>query len=415
MKNCKILFITFFTFHLSFLNCINPTLEDSNSWTKPFKTRNITTNQETSNILLFEEYPKLQKYLPHVNLGNFPTPIKKLNNLEQEIKYKNIYLKNDGLSNRLFGGNKIRKLEFLLAEALYNGSKTVITFGAAGSNHTIATIINAKKLSLNAISMLTPQLNTSYLRRNLLLSLYYKGQLFYYPNDVERLNSIPALVEKIKKEDGQYPYIIPVGGSSPLGTLGFVNAAFELKQQIQQKQLPSPDYIYITMGSTGSAAGLLLGLKLANIDSKIIAVRVSGQQEYKINTLKKEFKQTNELLHSLDDSCPIITKFPGKNIFIHHDFLGDRYAQITQQTAEGIQLLNDTENIKLDGSYTGKTFAALLHDIKKYNLKNKVILFWNTYCSGNFSEITNKVDYKKLPMELHKYFETDLQQLDQGC
>lgn len=405
---------------LSIIQCdiienINSILENINTWTKPFEQRQIKDLSKTTNPLpLFKKFPILQTKLSHVTLGDFPTPIIKLKTLGKELDANNLYLKNDGISSTPFGGNKIRKLEFLLADALYNNSKTIMTVGDAGSNHATATIICANKLGLKTISMLEPQLNTSYLRRNLLLSNYFGGDIHYYPNpETKALAILQKLIEQ-ESIDGQLPYFIPSGGSCPLGSIGFVNAAFELKEQIEKGKMPEPDYIYVTLGSCGTAAGLILGLKLANLKSKIIPVRISGTPEFKTDFLINLFNQTRNLLYSIDPTCQTV-KFPADDVFINHDFAGKEYAQITKEGANAIDLLSRTEKIKIEGTYTGKTFAAMLNDLKKPEMQNKVILFWNTFCSGELKEITDKVDYKKLPYPLHRYFEEPIQTLDQGC
>ncbi len=390
-------------------------LDNLNSWTTPLESKSLEKTKEKSKIPLFKRFPNLAKKISHIKLGNFPTPIKKLENLGKEIGLDNFYLKNDGISSKPFGGNKIRKLEFLLADALDNNVKTVITVGDAGSNHALATIVSAQKLGLKTVSMLSPQLNTTYLHRNLLLSLFYGGQINYFESEEERdENIINILHEKIKQEDGVAPYFIPSGGSCPIGSIGFVNAVFELKEQIDQGLMPEPDYIYVTLGSSGTAAGIALGLKLARLKSILVPVRISGESDEKKKVFTNLFNQTNELLNKLDSTCSII-KLP-EEILINNDFAGEEYALITTQARNAIKQLFEAEDIKLEGTYTGKTFAALLNDIKnKKELQNKTILFWDTFCSGNFSEITKNVDYKQLPKEMYFYFEQEVQELDLGC
>ena len=177
---------------------------------------------------LFENWPTLADRLPYVALGEFPTPIIRLERLGRDIGLDQLYVKNDGLSGRVFGGNKIRKLEFTLGQALRVGAKEVMTFGAAGSNHALATAVCARQVGLRSISLLTPQPNARYVQRNLLMSYHCGAELHHYPN--RRLRALGARLQLLRHRllTGRYPLVIPPGGSSPLGVMGFVNAAFEL-------------------------------------------------------------------------------------------------------------------------------------------------------------------------------------------
>jgi len=121
-------------------------------------------------IPLFKQYPSLKEKLPYAQLGEFPTPILRLNQLGKEVGAEQLYIKNDGVSGLDYGGNKIRKLEFIMGEALRKNAKAVLTFGFAGSNHALATAVYAHKLGLQCISILLAQPNAQYLRKNLLFS-----------------------------------------------------------------------------------------------------------------------------------------------------------------------------------------------------------------------------------------------------
>lgn len=380
------------------------------------------TKDDSKNLPLFKKNPALFNKLPHKSLGSFPTPIIKLEQLGRLLNFDNLYIKQDNLSGakstkdstQLFGGNKVRKLEFLLADALNAGAKTILTIGAAGSNHALATAIYSKQLDLDCIIMLTPQPNASYVRRNLLMDLYYKPDIKAYASDSQREVDIFNTSRKFILKDQKTPYFIPSGGSNEIGAIGFVNAAFELKEQIDKGVLPEPDLIYVTAGSCGTASGLILGSKAAGLKSKIVAVRISGTHESKVKSINKLISETNEYLNKLDPSFPIF-EITENDYIISDDFAGEKYAEITIEAAAAIKLLKLSENIQLDGTYTGKTFSALLADLKKPETKNKIILFWNTYSSGDFEYVASDMNYLDLPVLLQGYFKAPLQTLDQGC
>ncbi len=371
-------------------------------------------------LLLFDKYPELKSKVPYISLGSFPTPVKKLFNFGKILNHENIYLKNDSLSgSNLFGGNKVRKLEFLLGQALNNKSKSVITCGSAGSNSALASVTWANYLGFNTYSMLCPQLPTFYTRRNLLLTKYYGAKISYFDSFDKVLVGIERLSKKLKEKDGVEPTVIPIGGSSPLGSLGFVNAAFELKEQIDNGILPEPDYIYVCLGSAGTSAGLILGAKLAGLKSKIIPVGNSGDSngniEFRTKRLVNKLNEVSKFLMALDQNIKL-EEFKRSDFENRYDFASYKYAQVCLKIASNISCLYNSENIKLDGTYAGKAFTAMVGDlISKKDLKNKVILFWNTYCSGDFLDIVNQVNYKDLPKELHVYFENEMQEFDRGA
>ena len=170
--------------------------------------------QEVKNIPLFEQYPPLGDRLPYVSLGEFPTPVHKLHKLGSDLGIGQLYIKRDDLSSEVYGGNKPRKLEFLLGNTLTENVKEVITFGCAGSNHALATAVYAQKMKLKCISMLLEQPNAQYVRRNLLWSYVCDAQLFHYKNKMKiskKFRNLQALRISINiKEKGINPKIDPL-------------------------------------------------------------------------------------------------------------------------------------------------------------------------------------------------------------
>lgn len=362
-------------------------------------------------IPLFEQYPFLKDTIPYKSLGNFPTPVEKLNKLGKSLGLKNLYIKRDDLSGKIYGGNKVRKLEFLLGNALSLKKDVVLTFGYAGSNHALATAIYAKEVGLKSISMLMTQPNAQYVRKNILMSYSVGAELHQYRNSKFLfLGSIYKLM-RYKRKHGDFPYIIPPGGSSPVGVLGFVNAAFELKKQVMQGYIPEPDYIYVAFGTMGTAVGLMLGLYAANLKTKVICIRVVDKKFANKKKQIRLFNKSNNLLHSNDTSFPKLA-ISNKDIDIRHDFFGEQYALYTKEGVNALIRMKDEEDIDLEGTYTGKTLAALIEDATNLNLAEKVILFWNTYNSIDLLDNIKDIDYHKLPKSFHSYFESDTQPLD---
>ena len=375
--------------------------------------------EQLHTIPLFDAYPTLQKNLPYVALGDLPTPIEKLTSLGSLVGAHQVYIKRDDLSgkklqngHRLFGGNKVRKLEFLLADALRYGANSVLTLGCVGSNHVVATAAYANAIGLKSIAMLKPQPNAQVVRRNLLLMHQYGAKLILSSDNVARDRETVNEFLYNKYINGDFPYFVPTGGSCPIGVLGFVNAAFELKQQIEHGLLPEPDRIYVAAGSVGTTVGLMLGIRAAQLKTKVYAVciepEVPDEFEQKMMQL---FRETNALLHSLDSSFPLYT-CTQDDMHILYDFCGKQYGLFTQEGMQAIQLLQETEGIVLDGTYTAKAFSAFLHDITHQDVSNEVVVFWHTFCGDAKPTST---DYLLLPHCFHRYFEDAVQQLDQMC
>jgi 1-aminocyclopropane-1-carboxylate deaminase/D-cysteine desulfhydrase-like pyridoxal-dependent ACC family enzyme len=362
-------------------------------------------------IPLFQQFPGLKDKLPYVSLCHLPTPVNKLDKLGQAIGVRDLYIKQDGLTAQPFGGNKIRKLEFLLGEALQQGAREVMTFGFAGSNHALATAVSANKIGLTGISMLMPQHSADYVRRNLLMSHYANVELHHYPNKLQLSLGVKYQEFRHWLKKGKAPYIIPIGGSTPLGVTGFVNAAFELKTQIEQKELPEPDVIYVALGSAGTAVGLMIGLKALKLKSKIIPIRIVDHNFTSLNTVRELFSKTVDFLYNAAPSFPCLELSPDE-LNIRDEYLGNGYAQFTREGKAAIALMEETEGIRLDGTYTGKTAAALIDDARKQELKDRVVLFWNTLNAQDFSGFIKDMDYHQLPKSFHRYFEQEVQFLD---
>jgi 1-aminocyclopropane-1-carboxylate deaminase/D-cysteine desulfhydrase-like pyridoxal-dependent ACC family enzyme len=144
-------------------------------------------------ISIFKHYSSLKEKIPYISLGDFPTPIIHLANLGKEIGANQLYLKNDGLSGSNYGGNKIRKLEFLLGDALNKGAKAVLTFGFAGSNHALAAAVYAQSLGLKCISILLAQPNAQYVRNNLLFSQFCQSEICHFKKEMAAY--IPTIIK----------------------------------------------------------------------------------------------------------------------------------------------------------------------------------------------------------------------------
>ena len=325
---------------------------------------------------LFEKFPR-------ADLAALPTPIIPLSQLNGSGRCRKLLMKQDNLSGTLYGGNKIRKLEFLLGEAVAEGRKSVITYGAVGSNHALATAVCCQQLGLRAISVLAPQEPSDHVRKNLLRG-YAAGAQFHFCNDyTEFPEATRQWIEQCTAEDGVAPYIIPAGGSNATGALGFVNAVFELQTQ------NIPDVIYLPMGTGGTLAGLLVGFKLAGFYSHIEAIRV----------VDVEYKSPEDVLQLCNQICEKLNIpycITAADLHIRDEFLGEGYGIPTEAGQKAVQQMKQQENIHLENTYTGKTVAALLYDLHSGALNNKTVLYWNTLNSQDSSFFAERKEEEML-------------------
>ena len=225
--------------------------------------------------LLFEACPALRESVDWMPLGEYPTPVEKLAGICAAEGLSELYVKRDDLSSPYYGGNKVRKLEFVLARAKARGHDTVLTYGAVGSNHVLATIIHGRRVGMKTIALVAPQPNAAYVRRNLLLD-HANGGRFAIAGAMAGIPGALArgLLSGFDSEKRKLPYIIPPGGSYLWGSLGFVDGALELKAQVDAGLLPEPEFIFATYGSGSTVAGLVAGVRLAGLASRVVAVRV---------------------------------------------------------------------------------------------------------------------------------------------
>lgn len=360
---------------------------------------------------LFETFPALRGRLPHTPLADLPTPVEPMPRLAASLGIENLYIKRDDLTAALYGGNKVRKLEFLLGDALRQGRKEVMTFGCAGSNHATATAIYAHETGLRSISMLLPQPNAHSVRYNLLISQHFGAELHHYSSSGAVGAGVRRQLARHLRLTGVEPFVIPAGGSSPLGVVGYVNAALELVAQVREARIPEPDLIYVAAGTTGTSVGLKLGLKLAGLRTQVLPVRVTGEKFVNAPAMVELFHVSNELLRRLDKSFPKLD-FAETDTLIQHDFYGGAYAEYTHESVDAMRRVREAEGIKLEGTYTGKAFGALMEDAEAGRLHGKTVLFWNTYNSRDLSRLIAGKDYHQLPRAFHPYFEQDVQPLD---
>lgn len=310
------------------------------------------------------------KKLPRTKLGFFPTPISELKQLSGYLSGPRIYIKRDDLSGLALGGNKIRKLEFLIADAVTNGYDTLVTGGAEQSNHCRQTAAAAAFCGLECHLVLGGEEPASC-AGNLLIDKLL-GAKIHWSGEFRKGEKIPDVADELK-ESGRKPYIIPYGGSNSIGVYGFIEAMGELSSQLCSLNLQI-DKIVFASSSGGTHAGMILGKEIYDISSELIGIEIDkaeGEGPY-IDRLQKLVNHTSEFIE--------LNRFFSKNeIVLRNEYLGNGYGIVGDLERDAIKLLASKEGILVDPVYTGRAMGGLLDMIRKNELKkNESVLFWHT-------------------------------------
>ncbi|MFA6447853.1 MAG: pyridoxal-phosphate dependent enzyme [bacterium] len=362
------------------------------------------SDDTTSKLALFDAYPALADKLPRIPIGKFPTPVQEAPALAEAIGVGRMFIKRDDLTHPLYGGNKVRKLEFILADAARRGYKKVITFGGIGSNHFLATTIHAGENGMKAIGVLVPQPVTAHVRHNMLCDIHFGAEMHLADGYAAVTATALRVIAETALKDGKPPYLIPTGGSAVAGVIGYVSAAFELKRQIKDGELPEPDYIFVAVGTAGTASGLIAGCRAAGLKTRIVGVKVTDWVVGNTVVLSSLANQATLKLFSLERKFPlnIISPF---GVELLTDYFGAEYGRFTREGLEAIEMVKRHAGLELEGVYTGKTFAGLVGTARKKDFSDKTVLFWNTYNSSDLSQIEAQHDCSELPEEFRQFFD----------
>jgi D-cysteine desulfhydrase len=342
-------------------------------------------------------YPTLAGKLRKSPFASLPTPISH-HEVQLSAGWRSITVKHDDQTSPIYGGNKIRKLEYIFQRAKERGAKRVATFGAAGSNHALATAIFAKELGFGCTCFLAHQKRTPNISQTLNMHLELGTELVRYGGGTDHLQLFRRYLQNRKT------WVIPLGGTCWLGVVGFINAGLELAAQINSGELATPGRIYMANGTMGSVAGLALGLALADLPSEIHAVRVADNRFVKHEVLNKLMKKTTMLLNRLDPEIPSDLA-NATSIVWRDDFYAGGYAVADKATDDAVSFAKDNLGLTLETTYTGKAMAALLHDLESGEA-NTPDLFWNTYnCRPLPPCASPHPSRQKMPGEFKRYFE----------
>ena len=334
-------------------------------------------------------FPKLAQSKKHLSLANLPTPVS---------VHRTLTIKRDDVTADDYGGNKVRKLEYLLQQAVDKKASRIATFGTVGSHHAVATALYARHAGFDCTCFLSHQSMQPGLGDAL---------RFHQANGTEVIRYGGARAKRIRTLrdhlQGRHAWAVPIGGSSWVGTLGYVNAGLELAAQIDAGELQQPERIYVALGTMGTVAGLALGFALAGLDIEIHAIRVTIEQVANEAALQRLMRKTARMMRASDPT--IASDIADRShIVMRHGFLGAGYGHSTADAERAIDLARAEFGLTLDMTYTAKAMAAVLQDLD--GGYDRPALFWHTFSSQPLS-VDHEIepDYSQIPDEFARYFD----------
>lgn len=301
---------------------------------------------------------------PRIQLGHFPTPLEPMANLSALLGGPRLWVKRDDCTGLSTGGNKTRKLEFLMAEAVALRADVVITQGATQSNHARQTVAAAAKLGMKCHILLedrTGSKDPDYTDNgNVLLNRLHGATVEHRAGGSNMQQEMELVAERLKSE-GLRPYVIPGGGSTPVGALGYASAAMELVSQAAGRGLRIDHLVHAT-GSAGTQAGLVAGLHAINSDMKLLGIGVRAPRE-------KQETMVYDLACRTAEHMRLRGGVPREAVQANCDYVGAGYGLPTPGMLEAVELLARTEGLLLDPVYSGKGMAGLIDLIRKGHFK----------------------------------------------
>jgi D-cysteine desulfhydrase len=303
---------------------------------------------------LQRRFPRLG--IPRLPLGDFPTAVERLPITPGGCE---LWVKREDLCAQHYGGNKVRKLEYLLGA---HAGRPLLSIGADGSHHLLATALYGRAAGCRVYGVMAPQPENPHVRANRRLIEALLDDAVVVPSRLLIPAGMLHLHLRIRRRGLPRPIDIPAGGSSPTGTLGWVAGGLEIAEQVAAGQLPEPDQIWLPLGSGGNAAGLLVGLRLAGLRTRVMAVRVV---EFPLTSGPATMllaRRTLALLRAKGLQAPSGFRLDGLELV--HGFLGAGYGHDTPAAARAVHIAREQLGLSLEPTYTAKALAACLHRLR---------------------------------------------------
>jgi D-cysteine desulfhydrase len=342
---------------------------------------------------LFDRFPGTAS-VPVAGIANLPTPLETFMpaGVDPLRALASLRVKRDDLTSALYGGNKVRKLDLLLGQALSEGRKAEITFGAYGSNHCLATAVHCRSLGIEPHVVLSPQEPGPFAPATLLAHAAL-GTVIHLVDGWDGRREAVRAVRELRARDGQEPLVVPMGGSNGLSTRGHVNAALEALQQG-----PAPDVVYVAGGTQGTSVGLAIGFAAAGVKTRVESIRVTPSEVGGPAQVERIAADALGCLTSLDPGFPSLS-LADLPFTLREDWFEPGYGIVTSETSGAVSAAA-AAGVRLETTYSGKALAALIGDAASGRLDGKDVVFWDTYNSAAMPE---PGDIELLPQVLRDY------------
>jgi D-cysteine desulfhydrase len=326
---------------------------------------------------LFSRFPRLAGRVPRIALNVGPSPVSRLARLSAALGRDDIWLKNDGLFGTVYGGNKPRKLQFVLADALRRGARRVLTTGTIGTNHGLATALYAREFGLKTALLLAYE-EPSAGNVATLLRMAGAGARIHYTRSYPLTALVaPYYIARYRLRDRRMPYLLGPGGSNALAALGYVDAAFELAEQVRGGELPEPAWIVVPLGTGSTVAGLLAGLRLAGFDTRVLAISATRAPTTWRPAVKRLARVVAQrIARATGEREAGQVRLNG--LRIESGWLGPGFGRESAAGSAAQLMLDDLEGLHLDPVYTAKSMSALI-DLSRAGRLAGPVLFWHTY------------------------------------
>lgn len=331
--------------------------------------------------------------IERVTLSHLPTPLEYAPRLTQALGGPEIWIKRDDLTGLALGGNKLRKLDFFMADALFHNADCIVTMGPVQSNHVRLTAAASRACGLDCYAVLLGD-RPSSAKGNFLLDqmlglncIHVSGSMNQVPFDFVD-QKIHETISRLKKE-GRNPYLVPTGGIGPLGELGYCLAVEEMAEQTRRLGIPF-EHLVVTVGSRGTIGGLLLGIARLNLKTKVtgISSNIEGTCE------SFGIPQPDEMAAEAGRLIGLDLRVPMENYRIFYEYVGEGYGVPTESGTEAMKLVARTEALLLDPIYTGKAMAGLVDLIRRgyFTRKESVIFIHTGGVPGIFLDLVQRFD-----------------------
>ncbi|MFT5573669.1 MAG: 1-aminocyclopropane-1-carboxylate deaminase [Cryomorphaceae bacterium] len=319
---------------------------------------------------LFDTFPRLQARLAPISLCALPTPVEQLKKLGEQV-----WVKRDDTTHLVYGGNKTRKFEFIIPEVVAAGAKHIYTIGGTGTNHGVATAMVCQQLGLKSTIIAFDQPNSPYVQKNQALMKHFGAEVL---NSGSIISAASRFYLNPRRLSSEY-YFLPAGGAVTVAIFSYINAALELKKQIDSGECPEPDEVYVPVGSSTTLAGLTLGCAIAGMKTKVIGIQImqSNVGPLEVCTPAISNKMMQQALAVIASEYPDYAVVVA-SVILKPQWYEPGYGVLTNATEQAIKKGKEL-GLVLDQTYSGKAFDAFT---QSHDSADKPTLYWATYSSS---------------------------------